>query len=96
MDNGGGGVDNDDVDDDDDDGDYGDHCHNDGRTFVVDGRRLIDGQRERDNSGNDKNNERDILQRFPDELQESFRWSRRYDVRAKYLLAMPYVLGGPA
>ena len=60
------------------------------------GRRLVDGQSERDDGGDDKNNERDVLQRFPDQLQKGFRRPRWYDVRAKHLLAMPYVVGRTA
>jgi len=62
----------------------------------VAGRRLVDGQSERDDGGDDKNNERDVLQRFPDQLQKGFRRPRWYDVRAKHLLAMPYVVGRTA
>jgi len=64
-------------------------------TFFVVGRRPVDGQRKRDDSGYDENNERDVLQSFPDELQEALGRSRRYDVRTEHLLAMTNVVRRP-
>jgi len=66
------------------------------RTFFLAGRRPVDGQSERDDGCDNENNERDVLQCFPDQQQETLGRPRRYDVRAENLFAMPYVLRRPA